>query len=80
MASIKNSVSVYAFCLSGSSLRVSGIYVWTSLSAQGTEEVSKDLLAALYANCPCYSDPDSGTQIENLISFWNQPVLLEGFQ
>lgn len=38
--------------------RVYGIYLCISHSAKGMEEVSKDLLAATYINCPCAGNPD----------------------
>lgn len=62
--------------ISPATLRVHGIYLRISRSAKGTEEVSKDLLAATHMNCPC-----AGTQIEHFMSLWNQLVLLlKGFQ
>lgn len=45
------------------------------------EEVSKDLLAATYINCPCAGNPDKWYPDRTLHSLWNQLVLLlKGFQ
>lgn len=69
--------SRFTLSISPATLRVYGIHLCISRSVKGTEEVSKDLLAATYINCPCDGNPDKWYP-DRTLRFLMEPACLVG--